>query len=90
MLISKDQKLPPMLVSAALLDDRVPAWIPAKFVAKQRLYQSQVPSHNEESLMLLKTSFDGGHYGSSNGDGNALASVEELAFMFQALKLPLQ
>lgn len=72
----KDQKIPPILVTAGLNDPRVGFWEPAKYIAKLRT-QSQV----DQGHLYLKTNMQGGHFGKSGREAQFYEVAEFCAFL---------
>jgi oligopeptidase B len=75
----QDNCLSHMLISTAMNDSRVPAWIPLKFLARIRKAQQEDPILREKLTVLLQV-IESGH-NIYTGD-----SMKEMGFILQALK----
>lgn len=86
--IREDQVYPAMFVTGSMNDQRVQFWEPVKWV--YRLRQLQVKQQKQQrNLLLLKMSEDDGHFGGGGRLEQMQESAMEIAFLYQALKLPL-
>ena len=77
----KQQKYPPMLVTAGLNDPRVTYWEPAKWVAKLREFKT------DDNVLLLKTNMGAGHGGKSGRLESLREDAEEFAFFLSLLAI---
>jgi len=77
----KEQKYPPIMVTAGLNDPRVTYWEPAKWVAKLRELKTDT---NE---LILKTNMGAGHGGKSGRFESLKETAEEFAFILWQLGL---
>ncbi len=71
----REQRYPPMLVTAGLNDPRVTYWEPAKWVAKLRAHKTG------DDILLLKTNMDAGHAGKSGRWESLKETAEEYGFI---------
>lgn len=93
-----DQAYPSMLVTGSMNDQRVQFWEPVKWVYKlrelrrERLKRARkthsVVDNDSDRLLLLKLSEDDGHFGGGGRLEQLQESAMEMAFLYQALKLP--
>ncbi|EDO35683.1 predicted protein [Nematostella vectensis] len=93
--ISSEKRYPDMLVSGSIFDDRVPYWVPLKYVAKLRLQAHDQRTQNAGSqtgadttagsdpMILCSIDQENGHFGS----GHVQDSFEEVR-RFSYLFLP--
>ncbi|KAI9918504.1 hypothetical protein PsorP6_011464 [Peronosclerospora sorghi] len=82
------QVYPAMFVTGSLVDQRVQFWEPAKWVYQMRQVQASLPKQAKR-LLLLKMSASDGHFGAGGRLEQVDESALELAFLYQALDLPL-
>ncbi len=73
---------PKILATGGLNDPRVSYWEPAKWVAKLRALKTN------DSLLLLKTNMDSGHFGASGRYERMKETAFDYAFILHALGLP--
>ncbi|KAF1315151.1 Serine protease family s09a, partial [Globisporangium splendens] len=78
---------PSMFITGGMNDQRVQFWEPVKWVYKLRQLQAKQPG-NEKRLLLLKLSEDEGHFGGGGRLEQLQENAMEMAFLYQALKLP--
>lgn len=71
---------PAVLATTSLVDERVPSWQPAKYVARIRAAAGALREGAPRALLLADT--ESGHFGSVDFGA-------EVAFMFESLGLPL-
>lgn len=83
-----DQVYPSMFVTGSMNDMRVQFWEPVKWVYKLRQFKAKQKSHDDKQLLLLKLSEDDGHFGGGGRLEQLQESAMEMAFLYQALKLP--
>lgn len=81
------QVYPSMFVTGGMNDQRVQFWEPVKWVYKLRQLQAK-QKDNEKRLLLLKLSEDEGHFGGGGRLEQLQENAMEMAFLYQALKLP--
>lgn len=86
--IREGQVYPAMFVTGSMNDQRVQFWEPVKWVYRLRQLQVKQQRH-ERNLLLLKMSEDDGHFGGGGRLEQMQESAMEIAFLYQALKLPL-
>uniref|UniRef100_A0AAV1V509 Prolyl endopeptidase n=1 Tax=Peronospora matthiolae TaxID=2874970 RepID=A0AAV1V509_9STRA len=86
--VREKQVYPAMFVTGSLNDQRVQFWEPAKWMYKMRKVQASL-SKRDKRLMLLKMSEDDGHFGGGGRLEQLDESAMEIAFLYQALHLPL-
>lgn len=85
---------PSMLVTGSMNDQRVQYWEPVKWVWKLRhAMAARSRSNGKESastapLLLLKMSDEDGHFGGGGRLEQLQESAMEMAFLYQALRLP--
>jgi oligopeptidase B len=83
---------PAVLVTAGLLDSRVPFWMPVKFVAKLRSFQGSPAGASTEGVqqqqqqhakrpILLQFDAEGGHFSSGQSGGAAEDIAVQYAFL---------
>ncbi|PRP81906.1 protease II [Planoprotostelium fungivorum] len=72
---------PHMWVTASLLDDRVPFWMPLRYVAKLRHHLSPELSRR----VLLTIDRDTGHFGDGGREERRKERSKEIAFLFESL-----
>lgn len=75
---------PSMLVTAAALDARVDPSQPVKYVARLRDRMTNL----DDAAVLLQTDLEGGHYGDSGRSGRAAQRALEIAFVANAMGVP--
>lgn len=92
-------RYPSMLVTTSTLDNRVPFWSPAKYVAKLRALQRAEAPHGEEQangdandgeaerVVLLKVSDSTGHGGEGGRYNNLKEVAFDHAFLFKSLNM---
>ncbi|KAG7399175.1 hypothetical protein PHYBOEH_009533 [Phytophthora boehmeriae] len=85
--VRKNQVYPAMFVTGSLNDQRVQFWEPAKWLYKIRQVQASLPKQDKR-LMLLKMSEDDGHFGGGGRLEQLEESAMEIAFLYQAMRLP--
>ncbi|GMF49495.1 unnamed protein product [Phytophthora fragariaefolia] len=85
--VRENQVYPAMFVTGSLNDQRVQFWEPAKWVYKMRKVQASLPKHDKR-LILLKMGEDDGHFGGGGRLEQLEESAMEIAFLYQALRLP--
>ncbi|CAH0519270.1 unnamed protein product [Peronospora belbahrii] len=85
--VRENQMYPAMFVTGSLNDQRVQFWEPAKWMYKMRKVQSLLPKRDKR-LMLLKMGDDDGHFGGGGRLEQLEESAMEIAFLYQALRLP--
>ena len=73
---------PPMLVTAGISDPRVTYWEPAKWVARHRQLRE------DDSLLLLKTNMQSGHFGESGRYASLKEYAIEQAFALKIMGCP--
>lgn len=73
------QDYPTMLVTAGLNDNRVPYWVPAKWVARLR------DARTDDDVLLLRTEMGSGHFGVSGFYDAQRETAFLYAFLLQAL-----
>ncbi len=73
------QDYPAMLVTAGLNDNRVPYWVPAKWVARLR------DARTDDNVLLLRTEMGAGHFGVSGFYDAQRETAFQYAFLLQAL-----
>ncbi|KAF1778321.1 Alpha/Beta hydrolase fold [Phytophthora cactorum] len=86
--VRENQVYPAMFVTGSLNDQRVQFWEPAKWMYKMRKVQATLPKHDKR-LMLLKMTEDEGHFGGGGRLEQLEESAMEIAFLYQALNLPM-
>ena len=82
---------PPMYVSCAEADARVPAWMARKYVARLRIRMKGFLSRRQgptNSCFLHCADF--GHAGAMDWDGRSQESARQIAFLHQALGLDMR
>ena len=77
--IKKGVNYPTTLVSTGMNDSRVIAWIPAKFAAKLKAYNSG------KNPIFLSVDFNGGHGGNDSKDSIYSSLADEFAFFYWQL-----
>ncbi|XP_032231488.2 prolyl endopeptidase-like [Nematostella vectensis] len=99
--ISSEKRYPDMLVSGSIFDDRVPYWVPLKYVAKLRLQAHDQRTQNAGSqtgadttagsdpMILCSIDQENGHFGSGHVQDSFEERAEEFAFLHKSLGLPL-
>lgn len=70
---------PATLITTGMNDSRVIAWIPAKFAAKLKAYNSG------KNPIMLSVDFNGGHSGNDTDDGFYNSIADEFAFFYWQL-----
>jgi prolyl oligopeptidase len=70
---------PATLITTGMNDSRVIAWIPAKFAAKLKAYNSG------KNPIMLSVDFNGGHSGNDTDDGMYNSIADEFAFFYWQL-----
>lgn len=83
-----NQVYPAMFVTGSINDQRVQFWEPAKWMYQMRKVQSLLPKRDKR-LMMLKMTQDEGHFGGGGRLEQLEESAMEIAFLYQALKLPI-
>lgn len=85
----KDQVYPSVMVTTAMNDDRVPYWLPLKWVARLR---DQLSHHaqGEKPLVVCHVEYYGGHSETEGVYHRIEKAAKEYAFLFKALGLPLE
>lgn len=81
------QAYPSMFVTGGMHDQRVQFWEPVKWVYKLRQLRAAQKSADKQ-LLLLKLSEDDGHFGGGGRLEQLQESAMEMAFLYQALRLP--
>ncbi|CAI5742608.1 unnamed protein product [Peronospora destructor] len=85
--VREGQVYPAMFVTGSLNDQRVQFWEPAKWMYKMRKVQALLPKRDKR-LMMLKMGENDGHFGGGGRLEQLEASAMEIAFLYQALRLP--
>nr|XP_054758803.1 prolyl endopeptidase-like [Lytechinus pictus] len=83
----KSQNYPSILITSSMSDQRVPAWIPAKYVARLRDRTRDHRHGLHLPTFLLRMCPDGGHFGLDEDDGGVDQATLEWAFLHQELSL---
>lgn len=85
----KDQLYPAVMVGSSMNDDRVPYWLPLKWVARLR---DQLSSQKEfdKPLVVCSVDYYGGHFGEEGTYRRFEQAAKEYAFLHKALGLPLE
>jgi len=79
------KNFPSIYIKTYADDERVPAWMPLKFVAKLRSLEMNHPKMN--NLVLCRIDASGGHYGYNNQGSKSVS--EMIAFLYMSLDLHL-
>ncbi|XP_068683040.1 dipeptidyl aminopeptidase BI-like [Montipora foliosa] len=85
----RDQPYPSVMVGASMNDDRVPYWLPLKWVARLRDQLSAL-EESEKPLVVCNVDYYAGHFGSENTQRRFEQAAKEYAFLHKAMGLPLE
>ncbi|CAI5713444.1 unnamed protein product [Peronospora effusa] len=85
--VRENQVYPAMFVTGSLNDQRVQFWEPAKWMYKMRKVQASLLKRDKR-LMMLKMGETDGHFGGGGRLEQLEESAMEIAFLYQALRLP--
>lgn len=85
----RDQVYPSVMVTTAMNDDRVPYWLPLKWVARLR-DQLSYHAQGEKPLVVCCVEYYGGHSATEGVYHRIEKAAKEYAFLFKALGLPLE
>ncbi|XP_065061631.1 prolyl endopeptidase-like [Rhopilema esculentum] len=86
--LKASQDFPSVYLISYMDDERVPAWMPLKWLAKWRRV-SDGSSQINNNLVLCRLYEDGGHFGNSRVSQEVLTS-EMIAFLYKSLELPMK
>lgn len=84
-----DQSYPSVMVGASMNDDRVPYWLPLKWVARLRNQLSNL-KQTEKPLIVCNVDYYSGHFGSENTHRRFEQAAKEYAFLYKTLGLPME
>lgn len=85
----RDKRYPAVMVGSSMNDDRVPYWLPLKWVARLRdqlLRQEQ----SDKPLVVCNVDYYAGHFGEEGTYRRFEQAAKEYAFLHKALGLPLE
>ncbi|CAH0492313.1 unnamed protein product [Peronospora farinosa] len=85
--VRENQVYPAMFVTGSLNDQRVQFWEPAKWMYRMRKVQASLLKRDKR-LMMLKMGETDGHFGGGGRLEQLEESAMEIAFLYQALRLP--
>ena len=84
--LGRARRLPHMMISGALDDERVPFWHPLKWTARARSRLGELGCDGGESVVLLNMRERGGHFNAgATPQAAAFERAQEIAFLRQTV-----